>query len=1197
MGMVNCMRSISGTPPKLYKLRKHKVATIHEGNFTMALACKLRTPDSAIIRKLENLYKVFTFYHCSITRVQQLSSNNEAFLSNMAAIWDFYVPYVRRYGNTVPAVFEPIQQVKLLKGGNILFLRCSHLLQWLKGQPSLLAGCILYRRSVLCTQLSPELTSHLLLIKPNQLHHPSKSVTDTVLPFGVRILSVYITEQQYRHLSTPLEPLPKPRPSVQAKQLEGIFCTPPASPTEVPGSEDQSSSSQPTLKRTRRLFSNFTGMLEGPVVESLWPSSSKLDSVGQRSGSSLGDAERDRGKVGSPSLIQDGKDDVVVELGSSDDVVRMLQGDRDSPDKDLMRIVPPGGLMDSDAQETKDVPASQHKHSGFPDSSTESQKSQTRTLMLGEPPANNYLASAEVQAKTDVGHEEMALSNGTVCTDDGKQSLTEKSRLIERVSETEKQKGVSLERKADSDSAQDVRAQPTVDARDTSVESSWGRDLTEQILSKGHDPLGQPSKDLKSTSNASEQKSESPESGIEDCLAPRSHDDFSGLGNINGEKDQGFEEAVDDGRSRHNETVDVISAGEAPLRDGECQESALCKEEKPAGNTAPHVVEKAKNTINATRDQHLNDYHLDGLETCSGTYCGSGNLSLVLSRHDTAAMQSNTRQSVARLNNEFDTGGEKILASIAEKSISSTEHERTSGASHRDQSLLLEVPEPEGDILESSKHEQEEYTAEDLGMGDLEDINSNVKLEGTECLMTESSSGTVDNGAIGDVEVEGKVEEVGLLTSQQKAEISSDEDDRTLLASDEEIEAVSLKGQLSLNTDNKSNSEGSPYTAAAETVNSFPCTDVDSPKESEKETLQDPPTSVEESESFTDVQTFKEKPAGETEYKGTGVEEPRWDKESLTMSEVSDHKKMESERQLNASSSPTCLGIRNKDDSPKEGNERRGDADEEIRDARQVDMDKPSQDQTAGKEREMLLNISSSSPVIGTVGDVSLKEHGDEMRGCAPDQPDGGGQEAVGERLEGDAAERRSSIDADFSAMERDTEAMHGLVNVSLYVQAHSDTTLLFLAEKSITKEKETLFQLWQSVLRELGELELQLKNVVRPEQELDCKGAYNFIHYDSHQQSLEGSITNPVNQAESVFCRGTEQIHEQFLSDETLTDVTLRNHQTVIHGHQNGCHQTFYHKNCKPIPSPGIPSRDDAGFYIQHSSKEAIKEHSINLL
>ncbi|XP_072044669.1 uncharacterized protein [Amphiura filiformis] len=200
MGMVNLMQTIAGSSPRLYRLKKLKFATKHEGNFTLALACKQRTPDDAVQEKLNHLYAVFAFYHGSIQKVlQECGNQREDFLKRMDAIWDCYLPFIRRYGNTVPGMFEPIPRVRLPKTGNLIFLRCSHILQWLKSNSQLLGGCILYKNSVLCSQLTSHLTSHLLLIKPNQSHLPSNMVTvGYSLPYGVRLMSVYLTETEHR---------------------------------------------------------------------------------------------------------------------------------------------------------------------------------------------------------------------------------------------------------------------------------------------------------------------------------------------------------------------------------------------------------------------------------------------------------------------------------------------------------------------------------------------------------------------------------------------------------------------------------------------------------------------------------------------------------------------------------------------------------------------------------------------------------------------------------------------------------------------------------------------------------------------------------------------------------------------------------------------------------------------------------------
>ncbi|XP_078600158.1 uncharacterized protein LOC144875183 isoform X2 [Branchiostoma floridae x Branchiostoma japonicum] len=203
MGMVRCLEVISGAAPSVYHLQKYKIAVRHTGRFTLALGASADLPNAAVLKQMDSLYRIFAFYHGSLDAVfKRCGGEKQPFLLAMERIWECYLPYIKHYSRVVPAMFDVIPSVPLPKSAGVLFLRASHILQSCQRKPGVLAGCLLYDNKVLCTQLSPELTSRLLLIKANQSNHPANEVeTDFSLPFGVRILSVYLTKKESRSLS------------------------------------------------------------------------------------------------------------------------------------------------------------------------------------------------------------------------------------------------------------------------------------------------------------------------------------------------------------------------------------------------------------------------------------------------------------------------------------------------------------------------------------------------------------------------------------------------------------------------------------------------------------------------------------------------------------------------------------------------------------------------------------------------------------------------------------------------------------------------------------------------------------------------------------------------------------------------------------------------------------------------------------
>ncbi|XP_071849807.1 uncharacterized protein [Apostichopus japonicus] len=198
MAMVSFMQNLVASKPQLYCLKKMKIATMHEGRFTMALASSFNTPDAIALQKLRNLCNLFKFFQGSVQRImQEHSGNHDAFVDHVGKVMPFFLSFARYHDNKVRETFQDIPMVLLPKKSHLVYLKASHLLQWLKRRPSLLAGCIIYKHKVLCTQLTSSITRFLLTVKSK---HQLPAITVSVpfeLPVGVQILVVFLKDEDY----------------------------------------------------------------------------------------------------------------------------------------------------------------------------------------------------------------------------------------------------------------------------------------------------------------------------------------------------------------------------------------------------------------------------------------------------------------------------------------------------------------------------------------------------------------------------------------------------------------------------------------------------------------------------------------------------------------------------------------------------------------------------------------------------------------------------------------------------------------------------------------------------------------------------------------------------------------------------------------------------------------------------------------
>ncbi|KAJ8042867.1 Hermansky-Pudlak syndrome 4 protein [Holothuria leucospilota] len=199
MAMVSFLNTLAGCKPRLYRLKRMKIATVHAGRFTMAMASSINTPDEIAIQKIENLYGLFNFFHGSMQRIfKEHGSDHDAFVNHVANIMPSYLSFVHYHDNKVRESFQDIPMVQLPKGSHMVYLKASHLLQWLKRRPKLLGGCILYKHKVLCTQLTPHITRFLLVVKSKQHRLPAITLSlEFEPPVGVKILAAFLTEKEY----------------------------------------------------------------------------------------------------------------------------------------------------------------------------------------------------------------------------------------------------------------------------------------------------------------------------------------------------------------------------------------------------------------------------------------------------------------------------------------------------------------------------------------------------------------------------------------------------------------------------------------------------------------------------------------------------------------------------------------------------------------------------------------------------------------------------------------------------------------------------------------------------------------------------------------------------------------------------------------------------------------------------------------
>ncbi|XP_060078308.1 uncharacterized protein LOC132557796, partial [Ylistrum balloti] len=194
MGVAEFLRSaISRSAPSIFKLHQEKYCLKRVRNYTFALEGHPTDSNELLKRQLGHLYAGFVFVYGDIDNIRQQFHNHLGFLAEMKALWDMLFPSSSCLSvSHIERVFQVLPSVEVYSD---LFLQASNILQSSQRRPGVILGAVLYKQRVLCTQMSPELTRKLILIRPEL---PCAEIkTDFPLPGGVRLTTVYLTDVEY----------------------------------------------------------------------------------------------------------------------------------------------------------------------------------------------------------------------------------------------------------------------------------------------------------------------------------------------------------------------------------------------------------------------------------------------------------------------------------------------------------------------------------------------------------------------------------------------------------------------------------------------------------------------------------------------------------------------------------------------------------------------------------------------------------------------------------------------------------------------------------------------------------------------------------------------------------------------------------------------------------------------------------------
>ncbi|CAN0055779.1 unnamed protein product [Lampetra planeri] len=155
-GVARCVAEITCRPPFMLHLRHVKFALRTQGPFFLALGCITSLPDGCCRHMLDRLLVLFTCYRGPLRLAYEQGSGPPW------PIWEPFLDHVQRAVRYLPGLFSTVRYLNKREVDPLLLLKAALILQSCQRCPHVLAGCILHNLTVVSSQLTPQVTAHLL---------------------------------------------------------------------------------------------------------------------------------------------------------------------------------------------------------------------------------------------------------------------------------------------------------------------------------------------------------------------------------------------------------------------------------------------------------------------------------------------------------------------------------------------------------------------------------------------------------------------------------------------------------------------------------------------------------------------------------------------------------------------------------------------------------------------------------------------------------------------------------------------------------------------------------------------------------------------------------------------------------------------------------------------------------------------------
>ncbi|XP_014598265.1 PREDICTED: uncharacterized protein LOC106783860 isoform X2 [Polistes canadensis] len=173
------------------------------------------------------------------------------------------------------------------------------------------------------------------------------------------------------------------------------------------------------------------------------------------------------------------------------------------------------------------------------------------------------------------------------------------------------------------------------------------------------------------------------------------------------------------------------------------------------------------------------------------------------------------------------------------------------------------------------------------------------------------------------------------------------------------------------------------------------------------------------------------------------------------------------------------------------------------------------------------------------------------------------------------------------------TKDESNIVQIELFLCGHQNMVLVLLMENGTANNPDLIHSLWQTCIKTLGGLELQLQQCLDPLPSNENKELYSILSVDAEWDTINRSGLWGVTELDMVSC-----LHDRFRQASNLTDVIVRTEDAVVYGNQCGQIEVFYQQAVAPNISGGLPTPADLMGTISLKAKRRLeRDHGIVLL